>query len=59
MMHYCVTDVNECQSNHGCSPDATCINFHGGYFCRCNDGYHGNGRACHGEKQELIVLVEI
>ena len=56
--HYCIVDINECQSDyHGCSSDATCVNFHGGYFCRCNDGYHGNGRSCHGENKEVITLV--
>ena len=45
------TDVNECdRTDHGCSDKATCINFHGGYFCRCNDGYRGNGRTCVGEQ---------
>ncbi|XP_065910280.1 protein kinase C-binding protein NELL1-like isoform X2 [Dysidea avara] len=43
---YCESDINECDGSHGCSEHATCINFHGGYFCRCKDGYHGNGRTC-------------
>ena len=47
----CVTvDINECLGNHGCSEHSTCVNFHGGYFCLCKSGYHGNGkRTCVGQ----------
>ena len=49
MQIHCTTDIDECQNDHECNPDATCINLHGGYFCHCNDGYWGNGRICSGE----------
>lgn len=50
------TDVNECnRTDHGCSNNADCINFHGGYFCRCKNGYRGNGRTCVGEQYNQIA----
>ena len=48
-----VSDVNECEHDHGCSPDANCVNFHGGYFCLCKEGFHGNGRVCNGESNKI------
>ena len=34
----CSTDVNECD-NKPCDSDGTCINTHGTFKCKCNDGY--------------------
>merc|ERR1711871_99781 len=33
-------------NSHVCSPNAKCITSLGTYTCKCNAGYHGNGRQC-------------
>ena len=42
----CESDINECDigSLHDCHHYniAECVNTHGGYFCRCADGFHRN-----------------
>ncbi|XP_065910763.1 protein kinase C-binding protein NELL1-like isoform X2 [Dysidea avara] len=55
---YCESDINECDSNHGCSEHATCINFHGGYFCLCKNGYHGNGKTCTADLNSASISEE-
>jgi EGF domain/Calcium-binding EGF domain len=42
------TDVDECKSkNGGCDAEhGKCTNSPGGYECKCEAGYHGNGREC-------------
>ncbi|XP_064597822.1 IgGFc-binding protein-like [Liolophura sinensis] len=41
------SDEDECsQNNHQCSPNARCINQHGGYACTCIAGYTGDGFTC-------------
>jgi hypothetical protein len=41
-------DIDECASdNGGCHPTlGECRNTEGGHFCRCMDGYNGNGVVC-------------
>ena len=43
--------MNECQGQtHGCThPVAECVNTIGGFFCRCQNGYLGNGTHCEGK----------
>ena len=50
------TDYNECnEGNHGCHPDATCINEPAGsYDCTCKPGYKGTGFYCTGECYQFI-----
>lgn len=42
----CESDINECETDslHDCHHYniAECVNTHGGYFCRCADGFHRN-----------------
>ena len=42
----CESDINECDTDslHDCHHYniAECVNTHGGYFCRCADGFHRN-----------------
>jgi hypothetical protein len=42
------TDVDECKTKHGgCDAEhGTCTNSPGGHECKCEAGYHGNGREC-------------
>ncbi|KAJ8036652.1 Latent-transforming growth factor beta-binding protein 4 [Holothuria leucospilota] len=40
-------DLDECEDNsHDCDEEAYCTNIPGGYTCRCNEGYSGNGTLC-------------
>jgi hypothetical protein len=47
---YCETDINECtDGTNGMNGtdlcphfNSTCVNTHGGYFCRCDEGYQFN-----------------
>ena len=43
---YCEQDMDECTLLDACSPHATCANFVGGYKCKCNAGYSGDGIIC-------------
>ncbi|XP_038072969.1 uncharacterized protein LOC119741289 [Patiria miniata] len=38
-------DENECGNNR-CDPNAYCVNVVGGFQCRCNDGFQGDGNKC-------------
>ena len=43
------SDVNECtEGTHGCDEKATCVNTKGSHECRCETGYHGDGKSCQG-----------
>ncbi|KAM4043759.1 uncharacterized protein ACNLHF_014031 [Anomaloglossus baeobatrachus] len=42
---YC-TDIDECESNSTCSPDALCQNGIGHFTCTCNNGFTGDGIQC-------------
>jgi hypothetical protein len=40
-------DINECATGRAnCSTDATCSNTSGGFLCRCNPGFGGDGVTC-------------
>ncbi|XP_048460427.1 mucin-4-like isoform X2 [Rhincodon typus] len=39
-------DIDECNSNNSCSPNATCTNIVQSYNCTCNSGFSGNGTSC-------------
>jgi len=50
ILMYVVADVDECaDGSAGCSADASCTNFAGGFTCSCNDGYAGDGTICEGK----------
>ena len=43
----CSVDVDECNlGTHDCAANATCTNTNGGYKCKCNAGFSGNGKTC-------------
>jgi len=43
------TDIDECATNNGgCSAQASCSNFDGGFTCTCQSGYTGDGVTCSG-----------
>ena len=53
---YVVADVDECaDGSAGCSADASCTNFAGGFTCTCNDGYDGDGTTCDGKYASTIT----
>ena len=37
------TDVNECELDVQCHPNATCVDTVGSYMCACDVGYQGDG----------------
>ncbi|ETN61938.1 nidogen [Anopheles darlingi] len=39
-------DIDECSGINICDENAICYNEPGGYSCRCNPGYEGNGYQC-------------
>ncbi|XP_035915634.1 nidogen [Anopheles stephensi] len=39
-------DIDECAGVNICDENAQCYNEPGGYSCRCNPGYEGNGYQC-------------
>lgn len=50
MATFCASDEDECSLNkHQCSPNARCVNEHGGYACTCMAGYTGDGFTCKGK----------
>ena len=56
-MNYVLSiDIDECSSSEGnnCSTNATCLNNHGFYECRCKEGFDGDGFNCHGIKCHLV-----
>ena len=43
------TDIDECSSNKdNCHDNAECTNTRGGFICKCNTGYSGDGVTCTG-----------
>jgi hypothetical protein len=42
------TDIDECETNNGgCDVShAKCTNLPGGFECKCEKGFHGNGKEC-------------
>ena len=50
-----IPDVNECMLTSLCDLNAICVNFDGSYFCRCNDGYSGNGHQCVGKNKTTLI----
>ena len=53
------TDIDEClEGNHNCSQYADCENIHGGFNCKCNSGYEGDGMTCKREKITLIFMLK-
>uniref|UniRef100_A0A158P9N2 Nidogen 1a n=1 Tax=Angiostrongylus cantonensis TaxID=6313 RepID=A0A158P9N2_ANGCA len=44
---HCDQDVDECVAGVvSCGPNAECVNTAGGYECRCQKGYSGDGKLC-------------
>ena len=55
MLDHLRLDVDECSDGEGdCDDSATCKNIPGGYDCKCNSGYVGNGIDCTGESRIYI-----
>ena len=43
------SDVDECSDgSHDCADNAACTNTPGGFTCKCNEGFAGNGKTCSG-----------
>lgn len=47
-------DIDECATNSNiCDANAECFNKLGGYECRCNAGFRGNGFTCYPENSNI------
>lgn len=51
--HDCGEDVDECSQVNECSEHACCHNTAGSYYCKCREGYYGDGYTC--EKLEFSI----
>ena len=49
VVYYVSTDIDECNGDNDCHPEATCDNLAGSYSCTCNEGYKGTGSFCTGK----------
>lgn len=58
-VHAITLDINECTNGEAaCHPQARCINVPGIYYCKCHDGYFGDGEEnC--VKGELIGFIAV
>eukprot|EP00026_Physarum_polycephalum_P000868 Phypoly_transcript_00869.p1 GENE.Phypoly_transcript_00869~~Phypoly_transcript_00869.p1 ORF type:complete len:1150 (+),score=116.12 Phypoly_transcript_00869:388-3837(+) len=45
-----VTDINECNGENNCHPNSSCIDTIGYYYCKCNEGFLGDGHTCYFEE---------
>lgn len=48
------TDIDECQVTLNISCPQDCVNYEGGYVCRCRSGYKKNGTTCEGKTNFYI-----
>ncbi|XP_031633983.1 nidogen [Contarinia nasturtii] len=49
-------DIDECATNENiCDQNAVCFNDLGGYSCRCQDGFFGNGYTCYEQVTQEIT----
>ena len=42
------TDEDECNHGYNCDINAMCTNIEGGFACKCNEGWFGDGVNCTG-----------
>lgn len=50
--------MNECESYAGaCDVDASCVNENGGYNCKCNAGFIGDGLSCTDPNNQAILKI--
>ena len=40
------SDIDECNDQNDCDPNATCSNTEGSYSCDCLQGFYGDGKTC-------------
>ncbi|XP_066911017.1 autotransporter adhesin BpaC-like [Clytia hemisphaerica] len=48
-------DIDECQREDICHPQANCINLSPGYQCECKTGYIGDGKTCVNKLDGIIL----
>ena len=49
LIHFIISDIDECSASNDCASQATCTNTVGTYTCACNTGYAGDGKTCSGK----------
>ena len=37
------SDIDECLDDPPCHADGECVDIYGGFYCRCDSGYFGDG----------------
>lgn len=58
-MFYATADIDECNGTltNMCDIDAACVNENGGFKCKCNAGFVGDGITCNDPKNKAIMKV--
>ena len=53
-------DIDECAAmQYQCSSVADCINTPGGYRCKCQNGFRGDGKTCERKSNHNAFLIII
>ena len=53
-------DIDECLSNrHNCSVNGTCTNHGGGFSCKCNEAFTGDGISCTSKKWMNVSCLNV
>ena len=51
------TDINECeQEPYPCDESAICYNTDGSFYCKCQEGFSGDGFECTGNAKVFLAL---
>ena len=54
VMHFTVSDIDECTRATTCDSNAACTNTPGSFTCTCNQGYTGDGATCEGTDSNRV-----
>lgn len=49
-------DIDECEEDRPCDPNAECTNVQGSFSCSCPPGFSGDGLTCRGNYDNQLTL---